>query len=253
MYGHLLLRLLAAAVCLVLLAAKAHGQTLKPDTSEVFKTRKLILPVALIAVGTAGVYSDRFKSFNREVRDGMERLRADDHYIHADDYVQYLPLAAHLGLGSIGVKSRHNFKERFVVDATAYLSMGILVNATKYAVGEQRPDSRARNSFPSGHTATVFMGAELTRMEYGTGIGIGAYALATGVAFLRLYNNRHWLNDVVAGAGIGILSARIGYWMLPVYRRWFGWNTPQSTTQIAFLPGYDAASHTLQVGMALRF
>ena len=90
-------------------------------------------------------------------------------------------------------------------------------------------------------------------MEYGTGIGIGAYALATGVAFLRLYNNRHWLNDVVAGAGIGILSARIGYWMLPVYRRWFGWNTPQSTTQIAFLPGYDAASHTLQVGMALRF
>lgn len=264
-----MMRLLAAAGCASMLATTAYGQArtarfegrgissfsvpVTPDKNESFRAERLILPAALIAVGAVGIYSDGFRSLNRKVRDGMGHLRGESRYFHADDYMQYLPLLAHIGLGSVGVKARHNFKERFVIDATAYLSMGILVNATKYAVGERRPDSRACNSFPSGHTATAFMGAELARMEYGTGTGIGAYVVATGVAFLRLYNNRHWLNDVIAGAGIGILSARIGYWMLPVYRRWFGWDIPQNTTQIAFMPGYDASSHTMQIGIALRF
>ena len=59
------------------------------------------------------------------------------------------------------------------------------------------------------------------REEYGFDMGIGAYTIAVCVAFLRLYNGRHWLNDVIAGADVGILSARIGYWMLPLYQRWF--------------------------------
>ena len=47
-------------------------------------------------------------------------------------------------------------------------------------------------------------------IEYGGGSGAGAYAVAAGVGFMRMYNGRHWLHDVVAGAGVGILSARIG-------------------------------------------
>lgn len=54
------------------------------------------------------------------------------------------------------------------------------------------------------------MGAELVRIEYGGWYGAGAYAVAAGVGFMRMYNGRHWLHDVVAGAGVGILSARIG-------------------------------------------
>ena len=30
-----------------------------------------------------------------------------------------------------------------------------------------------------------------------------------------MYNNRHWLTDVAAGAGIGILSTKIAYWLYP--------------------------------------
>lgn len=37
------------------------------------------------------------------------------------------------------------------------------------------------------------------REEYGFDMGIGAYTIAVCVAFLRLYNGRHWLNDVIAG------------------------------------------------------
>jgi len=181
----------------------------------------------------------------------MTDLR-DDHYFHADDYLQYLPAATYIVLGSTGIKCRHSLRDRFAAGLTAALSMAVMVNTIKYTVREKRPDSNARNSFPSGHTATAFMGAELMRIEYGTGLGVASYAFASGIAFLRLYNGRHWLNDVIAGAGVGILSARIGYWMLPLYRKWFGWNKDVHHT-VCLLPAYDVATRTLSIGLAAGF
>ena len=61
----------------------------------------------------------------------------------------------------------------------------------------------------------------MLRREYGEdypGIAIAGYTVATGVGLLRIYNNRHWVSDVVAGAGIGILSASIMYWLAPYLR-----------------------------------
>lgn len=214
-----------------------------------FQLKQLILPTALVAVGSYGVCNGAFHKLNNSVRDDIAKLRGD-HYFRIDDYIQYLPVASYLGLGAVGVKCKHSFKERFAAGATAYLAMGILVNTTKYAVKEKRPDSSARNSFPSGHTATVFMGAELIRQEYGIGISIGAYAVATSVAFLRIYNDRHWLNDVIAGAGIGILSARIGYWMLPIYQKWFHWD---KTTTIMAMPSYDIQNRSFNIGLVASF
>ncbi len=232
--------------------ATALNDTLPEKSEYRFKPTQLILPASLIAVGTFGAYNPAFKQFDRWIKGGMDDLRGE-HYFHADDYIQYLPLVAYFGLDFAGVKARHSFKERFAAGATAYAAMAIMVSVTKHTVKEPRPDNGARNSFPSGHTARVFTGAELVRMEYGTGIAIGAYTVATGVAFLRLYNGRHWFNDVLAGAGIGILSARIGYWMLPVYQRWFGWNKPTGKSSVALVPGYDTATRTLSVNFACCF
>ena len=88
------------------------------------------------------------------------------------------------------------------------------------------------------------------REEYGLGMGIGAYSVAVGVAFLRLYNGRHWLNDVIAGAGVGILSARIGYWMLPLYKRWFKWDSPCSDIMVI---SYNPAEHSFSINLAYTF
>ncbi|WP_290121359.1 phosphatase PAP2 family protein, partial [uncultured Duncaniella sp.] len=79
---------------------------------------------------------------------------------------------------------------------------------------------------------------------------IGAYSVAVGVAFLRLYNGRHWLNDVIAGAGVGILSARIGYWMLPLYKRWFKWDSPCSDIMVI---SYNPAEHSFSINLAYTF
>lgn len=227
-----------------------NDSTSTDDHSCEFKARQLIVPSALIAIGTAGVYSEWFNSLNHDVKDGMERWRKDK-YCKADDYLQYLPVAANLGLGLTGMKARHPLRERIACTATAYLAMGIMVNVTKYTVREKRPDSGTRNSFPSGHTATAFTGAELVRKEYGNIPGLCAYTLATGVAVMRLYNNRHWLNDVLAGAGIGVLSAKIGFWLLPWEKRLLGWN--DSNMNIIVLPGIGAKGKQTHVDVCVTF
>ena len=71
-------------------------------------------------------------------------------------------------------------------------------------------------SFPSGHTATAFMTATMLNKEYGhksPWIGIGAYSVATATGLMRMANNKHWLSDVLTGAGIGILSTELGYYL----------------------------------------
>ena len=222
----------------------------KPGCSN-FNAKQLILPGALIVAGTFGVYNGTFKKLDMNIKNRMDHLRGN-HFIHVDDYIQYLPALTYLTLGSIGINSKHGFKERIVVEATAYTTMTALTNIGKYSFKEKRPDSNARNSFPSGHTATVFTGAELMREEYGFDMGIGAYTIAVCVAFLRLYNGRHWLNDVIAGAGVGILSARIGYWMLPLYQRWFKWDNLY-TDILVISPAYNPDERFFSINISYTF
>lgn len=103
--------------------------------------------------------------------------------------------------------------------ATSYAALAVLTNIPKMYVDEKRPEFAGHNSFPSGHTATAFMGAELVRIEYGGWYGAAAYTVAGGIGFMRIYNGRHWLHDVVAGAGVGILSARMGEWSVKLWQR----------------------------------
>jgi membrane-associated phospholipid phosphatase len=99
-----------------------------------------------------------------------------------------------------------------------YLKSELLMLATvytlKYSVGESRPDTGQKNSFPSGHTAQAFTAATFLSREYGhksIWITIGAYTVASTVGVFRILNNRHWISDVLVGAGIGILSTNLVY------------------------------------------
>ena len=69
-------------------------------------------------------------------------------------------------------------------------------------------------SFPSGHTSNAFLGAHMAYKEFKDSspiLAYSGYAIAAFVAGSRLYNNRHWVADVVAGAGFGILSVELSY------------------------------------------
>lgn len=189
-------------------------------TKSKFKAGELIMPLSLIGTGTLG-FVEPIKNSRYEVRDYLESWRGN-HRTTIDDYLQYVPLISIYGFSLLGAESKHNYIDRTLELATAYIALGTIVNGIKYTVRTPRPDGSANNSFPSGHTATTFMGAELVRIEYGNDspwLAVGAYTIATTVGVLRVYNNRHWFTDVFAGAGVGILSARIGYWLLPYTKR----------------------------------
>lgn len=135
---------------------------------------------------------------------GSERLSAEGrHHLRADEVLQFAPMATVWGLRLAGVKGKNEPKERLGIIALSYASLGLITFGMKAAVNEERPDGRDCRSFPSGHTARAFMGAEMLYQEYkdvSPWIGYSGYAMAALTGYLRVYNNRHYLNDVVAGA-----------------------------------------------------
>lgn len=152
------------------------------------------------------------KDVFRNLRDEF----APDFHYRYDDYLQYSPAVVMLGLKAAGVESRSSWGRMIVSDAFSAGIMAVAVNSLKYSVKSMRPDGSTRNSFPSGHTATAFMAATMMHKEYGwrsPWYSVGAYALATATGVSRILNNRHWMSDVLAGAGIGIMSVELGYYL----------------------------------------
>ena len=133
---------------------------------------------------------------------------------HYDDYVQYAPMALTYGLKLAGVPGRSSWGRMLVSNVFSAALMAGFVNTLKYSVKQPRPDGSGNNSFPSGHTA--FMAATILHKEYGLThspwYSIGGYMTATTIGVSRLMNNKHWISDVLVGAGIGILSTELGYY-----------------------------------------
>ena len=132
-----------------------------------------------------------------------------------DDYLQFFGPAFTLGLKLGGVEGRSDWPRLFASAGLGYASMAIIVNSIKYSASEMRPDGSTANSWPSGHTATAFVGATILHKEYGLTrspwYSIAGYGLATATGVMRVLNNRHWVSDVLSGAGIGILTGELGY------------------------------------------
>lgn len=221
--------------------AQAVGQRTLSDSTKTsqdlkFKYSSLIIPTVLIGYGFAGLESTRIKTYNLEVN---ERIHGR---MTIDDFSLFIPVLSVYGLNAMGLKGRNNFKRRTIILATSSLLMGSTGLRIKSISNIKRPDGSTNNSFPSGHTAIAFMGAEFLWQEYknvSVWIGVAGYLVATGTGYLRIYNDRHWLTDVAAGAGIGIISTKIAYWINPlVMNKLFHDNTGQQTNINAF-PYYN--------------
>ncbi len=229
-------------ILLVLVAFFVSGNVMSQNDSLDYKLKltHLIAPAVCIGVGVISVGSDWMDYQNHEIRDELQENI--DSKISIDDYTQYVPALAVYGLNLCGLKGRSNFKDRTMILAMSWLTMGIITNSMKYTFKEMRPDGSSRNSFPSGHTAMAFMGEEFLFQEYkdvSPWIGVAGYAMAAGTGFFRMYNNRHWLNDIIAGAGIGILSTKLSYWLYPkIFKRSHHQDKPHDTQFVA-MPYYD--------------
>ena len=132
-----------------------------------------------------------------------------------DDYTQFFGPALTVGLKIGGLEGRSDWGRLLASAGMSYAIMAGFVNGIKYTAKEMRPDGSTANSWPSGHTATSFVGATILHKEYGLTrspwFSIAGYGVATATGVMRVLNNRHWISDVMSGAGIGIMSAELGY------------------------------------------
>ena len=127
------------------------------------------------------------------------------------------PRMADLGL--------HGTEAVMTASAVGYLIKGLVGRARPYGVADTLPGSLGfgrglsgggtYSSFPSGHSAAAFAAAAVVTSEtarwwphstwYVAPVMYGGAAL---VGLSRVYNNKHWASDVVAGAAIGTLAGR---------------------------------------------
>lgn len=173
----------------------------------------LIVAGTLIGIGTY-IQVDN-GSFKYDVRDEINRCLPEFHD-PIDDYLQYIPFVAVYAIDLAGIKSKHKAVRKLTTIGTAIALNLVVIQGLKYSIAEPRPDGSSNNSFPSGHTATAFMGAHIFHKEYGHRspfYSIAGYMLASVTGVYRQLNNRHWISDVMAGAGIGIGITELAYFL----------------------------------------
>lgn len=212
--------------------------------SQRFPGKTFILPVSLIAAGFFAAKTDPTLDVNEKIRKEIW-MESPHEPFHLDNYLMWVPAVAVYGLNIAGVHGKNNLLDRSMIYLMSTTISTAAVFSIKSVTHEQRPDGSDYYSFPSGHTAQAFVSAEFLRQEYkdvSPWYGVAGYAVATGVGVLRMYNNKHWLNDVVAGAGFGIASTRLSYWLYPKIKNAFSKNKPLQTM---VMPTYNQGTFGL--------
>jgi membrane-associated phospholipid phosphatase len=131
------------------------------------------------------------------------RSSAADGIQKAGDVLQFVLPATAVGL-TLGYRDGHGALQ---LGESLAVTLGVTYGL-KYTIDERRPNGGSQ-SFPSGHSSISFSAAEFMRKRYGWEYGVPAYAAASFVAYSRVESREHYPRDVVAGAGIGILSSYI--------------------------------------------
>ena len=131
------------------------------------------------------------------------KLFAADGMETAGDVLQFVLPATAAGL----TLAYHDGAGALELGESLAVTLGITL-ALKYSINEHRPNGGGE-SFPSGHTSISFSAAEFTRKRYGWKYGVPMYVAASFVGYSRVESGEHYTHDVIAGAGIGILSSYI--------------------------------------------
>jgi membrane-associated phospholipid phosphatase len=206
--------------------------TLKSNTNQkTFLRKQMIIPAAFISYGLTSLISKNLKDLNNDFQEDIW-IKRPHSLNHIDNYLQISPAVSVYALNLVGIKGKNNFRDRTLIYLLSNVITTAIVFPTKKITSRLRPDSSSYTSFPSGHTAEAFASAEFMRMEYkdvSFWYGVAGYIMAGTTGYLRMYNNKHWFSDVVAGAGIGIASTKISFWLYPKIRRLLFKNKPAKT------------------------
>jgi len=207
----------------------------KKPKQSLFK--KAIIPTTFILSGIILNNTQTEKDWQKDIRNKV----GNDYENSIDDYLQYVPhVQVYIG-DIVGIKAKNHWFDQTKNIFISSVLTGIVIQSFKRGVGKERPDASNNHSFPSGHTATAFTGATVLYYEYKDTSPVYAYSgylFATATGGLRVINNKHWVSDVLAGAGVAMLATALVYHIEPLKN----WNPFKKTKNLTFSPminGYD--------------
>jgi membrane-associated phospholipid phosphatase len=240
--GFLLGWLVLGHVCAqgVSLVDSASSSIGKPNWKKVALAPALLVSVGLFTATENNLF-DKYDVFK------VRNEHFPQFHTQADDYLQYAPIVAVYSLHALGIKGDHDFANRTALLVKSELFMLAMVLPLKEWTAVPRPDSGEPNSFPSGHTAQAFVAATFLHKEYGKDhpwYSVAAYSTATTVGVLRVLNNRHWVSDVLVGAGVGILATNLAY--LTHQNKW---GKKHKKTGVVWAPSYQQGTFMLSMVM----
>ena len=171
-------------------------------------TQRSLLPIGLLSMSI--LYNDNYLD-KRIVKFGGITQPA----LKSADFLQYSPGAILYAMKALGVEGRSDWPRMITADIGSFAIMNLIARPTKHILKRERPDGRAFTSYPSGHTATALMTAQMLHKEYGETlspwISVAGYGIAATTGIFRVIANRHWCSDVLGGAAIGIFSTELAY------------------------------------------
>jgi membrane-associated phospholipid phosphatase len=172
---------------------------------------------ALIAIGASHSFDERVRDHFATGSKAILNGGADKNSLR--DAAPTVALIAGTGLSAWYMDDRDGYRETWaLIEAGAF--SGATAEVLGYATGRDRPDTttspnewgKGGDSFPSLHTTVAFavgtVFAESGNDEYRWIRRIIGYGMASAIAYVRVDENVHWLSDTVAGAALGIATAK---------------------------------------------
>ena len=173
-----------------------------------------ILPATLIVYGLLKPIIPGIRNIDNQLMQQVKNSYPNDHTV-ADDYLMWVPSSSVYLLDAFSIKTTHSFKEHLILDAGSIIIAGGIGYVMRKISGNIEVYKMNGTKFPSGHTVNVFRGAEIFHQELKETnklLSYTGYLIAVVVGTLRIYNKAHYLTEVIAGAGLGIMSTKLTYW-----------------------------------------
>ena len=179
------------------------------------KPAALIIPGAFLIYGGLKPFINGIPKLDNDIRAQVLKKFPNFH-TSAADYTMWVPSASVYVLDAFKVKTAHSFKEHLIIDAGSIIIAGGVGYGMRIITRNIDAYKSVGTKFPSGHTTNAFRGAEILHQELkGTNelLSYSGYLVAIGTGMLRIYDKDHLFSEVIAGAGLGILSTKLTYFI----------------------------------------
>jgi len=223
-------------------ADEANNKKITDNDSSAFRLKNQLVPIGLISGGLV-IEALGCKQELQEWFPGTDT--------HVEDYIQYAPVAILYTSDLFDIKHRNSVFNQTKYLFISELATSLITGSLKRLTHSMRPNGNPL-AFPSGHTSQAFAGATVLYQEtkdYSLPLAYSGYLFSTATAALRVTNNKHWVSDVLAGAGIGILVTNLVYYFEPFKT----WNPFRLKGKAAIVPEIDMYSSTYLVSVNIFF